>query len=344
MIGRPNHIKDIKPNLKMQDVGKTRSDVVAFTAQLFNATTVLENSTIIFDDEIHNIGGHYSPHSGQFICPDNNLYVFMWSLQKDRNSLEGMRCISTLQKGTTKLKYGPKTSYHSTSYSGTTEIVAVLQCNYYEDSTDPPTAISVMMESWSEIWQTADFDHRRTIFSGLRLLQSVGFTVELYSEVYLADGRRIMFDKVVSNFGGYYDVINGRFRCPDNGIYVFSVSAQTTDPAFPWSVSRLMQEGIVVVQGPITYQATEAYDSGSSSITVVLQCTTDDSIYVEAQATHDFPINSYGPTLTSFTGFKLYDVTPDAVAFTAVMTNNQTANLSEPLQLDNVVTNIGECP
>ncbi len=96
------------------------------------------------------------------------------------------------------------------------------------------------------------------------------------------------------------------------------------------------------MQGPITFIATESYDSGSASTTAVLQCTQGFSVYVEAQAAHDFFYNSYGAELTSFTGFKLYDVVPGAVAFTAVMTNNHTTTSErQPLMFDQVITNVG---
>ena len=335
MLCHQSHAKDTKINLKTPNMQRSHADVVAFTAMLSTERTIPERTTIIFDQEITNVGGMYNKTSGEFACTDDNLYALMWSLQKAPD-VEGVRFISKLRKGDTDVKYGPKSSYFSTTYAGTTEMVAILQC-----TTSPPTAISVMTESWSDTHDAATFHREATSFSGFRLSHSKAFTVELSSDKNLPDGSRIMFDKVLSNFGGFYDVVNGRFLCSDNGIYVFSVSTQTTNPAFSWSVSRLMRHGSVVVQGPITYRATDEYDSGSSSISVVLHCNIGDSIYVEAQAAHDFPINSYAPTLTSFTGFKLYDATSDEVAFTAVMTNNQT-DIEDPLRLDKVITNIGD--
>ena len=104
-----------------------------------------------------------------------------------------------------------------------------------------------------------------------------------------------------------------------------------------------MIEGDVVMHGPISYLATTSYDSGSASTTVVLQCMQGLTVYAEAQDSHDYPFNSYGAELTSFTGFKLYDANvPGAVAFTTVMTTNQTIDVSQqPLVFDETITNIG---
>ena len=44
-----------------------------------------------------------------------------------------------------------------------------------------------------------------------------------------------MYDHVIANFGEHYKVTNGNFLCPDDGIYAFSVSAQTKDPDTPWN-------------------------------------------------------------------------------------------------------------
>ena len=92
----------------------------------------------------------------------------------------------------------------------------------------------------------------------------------------------------------------------------------------------------------MTFIATNEYDSGSASTTAIVQCTEDFSVYVEAQAAYNFPYNSYSAFLTSFTGFKLYDVTEGAVAFTVVATQNQTVTTqNQKIIFDKVVTNIG---
>ena len=317
---------------------ENNSTMYAFSAELSSDVALTGGSTLIFDRVITNVGGLYFPNSAQFGCPDDGLYIFIWSIMKTTNTAEGMQCITKLRQGGTDLKFGPKTSYYSTTYSGVTEVTYVSKC-----TTSPPTAVTIINVPWSDTELISQYHKHYTSFSGYKLPGSVAFTVELSEGSYLIDRSRIMFDNVLSNFGGYYDIINGRFQCPDDGVYGFSISAYTVDPATPWSVSPIMKEGSVVVQCPITYRATEDYDSGSSSITVILQCTTDHSIYVETQASHDFIYNSYGATFTSFSGYKLFDVAPEVVAFTAVMTNNHTTIYDgQPLIFDTVITSIGD--
>ena len=314
------------------------STMYSFSAELSSYVALTGGSTLIFDRVITNVGGLYFPNSGYFICPDDGLYVFIWSIMKATNTAEGMQCISKLSQGGNDLKFGPKASYFSTTLSGATEVTYISKC-----TTSPPTAVTIINVPWSETELFSEFYLGRTSFSGYKLQSAIAFTVELSEDSYLIDRSRIMFDNVLSNFGGFYDITNGRFLCPDDGVYGFSFSAYTVDPATPWSVSRIMKERSVVVQGPITYRATEDYKSGSSSINVVLQCTTDHSIYVEIQVSHDFICNSYGAALTSFLGYKLFDVTPEAVAFTAVMANNHTTIYDgQPLIFDSVITNIGD--
>ena len=299
--------------------------------------TIADETAMEFDREFVNVGELYFPNSGQFLCQDSSLYVFIWSLLKvSVPEVEGMRCISKLRVGGTDQKYGPKTSYYSTTWSGYAEMMSVLQC-----TVSPPTAITVRTAPWSQTIPAATY-RKYSTFIGFKLHTTIAFTAELSKNRYVFPDGRIVFDNVLSNFGGHYRHVHGYFLCPDNGVYVFSVSTQTTDPSTPWSVSRLMKEEVVVVQGPITYIATEDYDSGSSSTTTVLQCTAGHSIYVEAQASHHFLYNSYAPQLTSFTGFKLYDMTEGAVAFTAVMTNNHTTTTEyQPFIFDKVITNLG---
>ena len=338
--GSPAHSPHVSPVDKAHVEQPNSTALIAFAAELSSSKTFADETTVEFDNEIVNVGGLYFPNNGQFVCPDSGLYVFMWSISKPSVAeVEGMRCITKLRIGGTEQKYGPKTSYNSfigTSWSGYTEMMSVLQC-----SLSPPTAITIRAAPWSQTIPATTYNGR-SAFLGFRLHTGIAFTAEVSTDRYIFDGGKMIFDSVLSNYGGHYDHVHGYFRCPDNGIYVFSVSTQTTDPSTPWSVSRLMKEEEVVVHGPITYIATEAYDSGSSSTTTVLQCTTGHSIYVEAQAAHHFLYNSYAPQLTAFTGFKLSDMTEAAIAFTAVMTANHTTTTErQTFMFDKMITNIG---
>jgi len=308
----------------------------AFSANLAANTSYSDETTMVFGTVLANIGGLYINNSGQFVCPDDGLFVFMWSIQKaDSLGYPNMRCITSLRQSNVIFKNGPKTTYYSTVPSGSTEMMTVLQCTQL-------TAVTIVTESWSDSEQLSAFDSKSS-FSGFKLQSSIAFTAEVSTPQDLFPDGKVIFGRVLADFGDNYDPIHGFFRCPDDGIYAFSVSAYTTNSTTPWSVSRLMKEGQLVVNGPITYIATATIDSGSSSITAVVQCTAGHSVYVETQKTHHFQFNSYAPTLTSFTGFKLYDASDsNAVAFTAVMSANFTAASDlQNFPINQVVTNIG---
>ena len=330
--------KDIHDSARIMANLLESNGVVAFSAELSANAELAGGSTIIFDHEITNAGELYFPNSGQFACVDDGLYVFFWSSMKHSvTEFEGMRCITKLRKGGTDYKFGPKTSYYSTYYSGVAEMTAVLQC-----STSPPTAITVVTVPYSEELGMNSVYHFLSSFSGFQLNTTIAFTVKLSHDQYLFEGSRIRFGDIISNFGIHYDDTNHRFRCPDNGVYSFSVSTHTSDPSTPWSVARMVLEKEVILLGPMTFIATNEYDSGSASTTAIVQCTEDFSVYVEAQASNDFPHNSYSASLTSFTGFKLYDVIEGAVAFTVIATQNQTiTTANQKILFDKVVTNIG---
>ena len=150
--------------------------MIAFTAELSTNTEIASEGTIVFDREITNEGGLYFPNSGQFFCPDEGYYVFFWSIQKGNVAdLPGMRCISKLRKGGTDEKFGPKTNYWTTATSGGAEMTTVIQCN-----TSTPTAITVVSESWSETpGSTSFYQAPYTSFSGFKLVEPIGFTVQL---------------------------------------------------------------------------------------------------------------------------------------------------------------------
>ena len=203
---------------KAEAMSDTNSTPYAFSADLLSTTKIAPGSTIVFDRVMTNVGGLYFNTSGQFACPDQGLYVFLWSIWQPSNENVGMQCITTLRQGGTDQKDGPKTSYYSTSNSGITQMMAVLPC-----ITSPPTAVTVASVQWSETVPISVY-HAESMFSGFKLSSSIAFTVKLSQNQYVFDGGRIMFDQVLTNSGGYYDDINGFFKCPDDGVYVFGVS------------------------------------------------------------------------------------------------------------------------
>ena len=233
------------------------------------------------------------------------------------------RCLASLTVGGEDIKYGPQTSYYSVCHSGTSQMTAVVQCR-----SSPLTGIAVV--SGINPAPTNYGSGGYSTFSGYHLASmesAVGFTVELSSDRPLFPGSRIRFDNVITNFGGMYDAEHGYFECPDSSIYSFTVTTHFPEYDNQWSVSKLVFGGETILHGPITFWATEDTDSGSSSVTVVLQCQQGKDIYVEAKEAYIFPNNVYGAGLTSFAGARLCSTDcDDYVAFSAVLTHNVTSS------------------
>ena len=169
----------------------------------------------------------------------------------------------------------------------------------------------------------------------------MAFTAELSSDRTRTVGSRLSFDDVISNVGNHYSPTHGFFRCPFDGVYVFTVTTHTPYPndctksSLQWSSTRLMYDRETVLLGPLTFPASSRYDSGSSSVTVALHCKAEKDIYVEAHEAYNFKMNTYGAKLTSFTGFHVNT----SVAFSAVLTQNVTS--SGYVILNRVLTNEG---
>ena len=325
-----------EPNNKNQGL-KGQDSVFAFTAELSNNQEISPGLPIIFDVSPVNEGERYYNTSGQFFCTDDAIYVFVWSLQRTG----GVHGVSTLRLGGEGLLDGPQTSYYSNEFfSGSTQMSAVIQCR-----TNPFSAVTVASALSND--PTPVFGSHFTSFSGFRLGeldQVVGFTAQLSRDTFVYPGGRVIFDDVLCDFSDHYENLHGYFRCPDNGIYGFTVSTHFPNPLtapIQWSVSRIVFNGKTFLQGPMTYGATDENESGTATVQALLQCELGKDVYIESQAAFDFESSKYGAGLTSFTGFGLcHDNCSDYVAFTAVLSFNDTISDS-PLVLDNVLTNVG---
>ena len=324
--------KDSKKTIDQKNV-INKDTLYVFTASLSSSTEVSQGSVIIFDDVTINEGEMYSGTNGLFVCPDDGIYMFIWSVLMNDSS--SSRCLTSLTIGGNEVKYGPKTSYLSGEYSGVSQMTAVIQC-----SSAPLAAVAVVSGiNPAPTYYGLGF----SIFSGYRLSpveSAVGFSAELSSDRPLFPGSKIVFDRVISNFGDNYNAQHGFFKCPDSSIYSFTLSTHFPEYDNQWSVSKLVFDGKTVLQGPITYRAIAGADSGSSSVTAILQCQQDRDVYVEAKEAYTFPYNVYGAGLTSFTGARLCSTDCDNyVAFSAVLTHNVTS--SGLVVYDHVLINQG---
>lgn len=185
---------------------------VAFTAELSMDTSVVSNQTIVNDRVILNEGGLYFGDVGLFVCPDDSVYIFFWTVKRS-GMLINERATGKLVMGNVLVKHGPTSNYQGTdtnSGSGTSFMTTVARC---------VNATSVRVEadvSYSnEPYIT--YEKRHTSFSGFRLSPpyfAIAFTVETSADQYLFPNNRIMFDRILRNFGGHYISAHGYFDCP----------------------------------------------------------------------------------------------------------------------------------
>ena len=330
----------LKSQNKKSSLQQNKQDLqLAFSAVCTQTVDYFPGSTVVFNDVITNDGGAYVNNTGQFVCVDDSVYLFIWSMVKATDEeVSGMRVIAKLQMGLDEIKFGPKTNYYQYN-AGNAEMNSIVACR-----TSPVSAITVSIEPWLDnnlLKLVSEFPG----FSGFRLgapENIVAFVAELVNETYLFPGGKIEFDQVLQNYGGSYDPLTGTFTCPDNYTYVFTITTQTRDPETPWSVSRLMIEGEEILLGPVTYPATNEHDSGSASVTSITRCQLNKRVYVEAHLAQDFQYNSYAPRLTSFTGFRVHGQEEESVAFMACLAENITiSDENEPIIMDKVLLNTG---
>ena len=316
---------------------------VAFSAEIGSEQLVYESFDVTFDRAIFNERGYYAPTSGQFACVDNGIYIFIWSLAKAAVSgYTGMRCNGNLKLGGNKVFHGPQTSYYgTTSVNGPSEVSSVQTC-------ERQRAFKVGIEEWSstspQTWLAAPY----TSFAGFKLANSssdvVAFSAVMSRNSSYFDGTIIVYGEELVNYGGHFRPRYGAFFCPDNGLYVFSVAHSTPylNSLSTWATSRLMYNGNVATNGPMTYRAASSfYNSGTASMTTVLQCEPGMDVYTEAAQSHTFVYNNYEENLSTFTGFRINTV-DSPYGFTAVLNNNFTTGSSEPrIPFNRVVTNAG---
>ena len=129
--------KDNDKETQQEKTMRKSNTVYAFTAELSSNTDVSQGSVIIFDRVSVNEGEMYFNNSGYFVCPDNGVYMFAWTVMMVSSS--SSRCLTSLTVGGEDIKYGPKTSYYSGRHSGTSQMAAVVHCR-----SSPLTGVAVV--------------------------------------------------------------------------------------------------------------------------------------------------------------------------------------------------------
>jgi hypothetical protein len=157
--------------------GQQKNPVIAFAAELSQDTNVFENTQIVFDRVLANIGGRYAPLVGSFLCPDANLYVFMWTL----HAPDDRRARAMLMVGNDEAKYGPytpQTNEEDGIGSGTSQMASVIRCANN-------TIVRVMAMEWPENTTFSRYAGVYSSFVGFRLSseEEVGFTAEMSNAI-----------------------------------------------------------------------------------------------------------------------------------------------------------------
>ena len=101
---------------------------IAFTARTTQPQEAEEGKSIIYDEELINVGGHYQSTTGKFVCPDDDYYFFTWSVLNDQRVT-----FTHLEMDGNVIKEGPSTSYTGgggqQGVSGTSSMSTVFQCS-----------------------------------------------------------------------------------------------------------------------------------------------------------------------------------------------------------------------
>ena len=105
----------------------------------------------------------------------------------------------------------------------------------------------------------------------------VGFTAYATTTRSYNQGDLVIFDGVVSNYGGHYQADESVFVCPYTGIYVFHVSVLTEPGTLSMHID-LVKDNTYIISALADNQ-TDEISSGSN--TVVLQCDEGQRVWME---------------------------------------------------------------
>ena len=133
------------------------------------------------------------------------------------------------------------------------------------------------------------------------------------------------------------------FECPDDSIYSFTISAHFPEYSNQWSVTQLVFDREVVMQGPITYWSNNVRSQWFIICGQLSFIASKAKLSMwEAKDSYTFPYNVYGAGLTTFLWCKdsVSTECDDYVAFSAILTQNLT-DFWEDIVFDKVLVNQG---
>ena len=133
----------------------------------------------------------------------------------------------------------------------------------------------------------------------------VMFHAQLSTNREFLEDTTIIFDHAVTNLGDRYAPSLGVFVCPVDGYYVFTYSFNSVSYR---SAGKLLVNGQMVQDGPMTSFDSSSTPSGVSTTTAYVCCHTNDAVYVQPVKIHTDHVaaNLVGKQST-FSGFLQYE-------------------------------------
>ena len=101
--------------------------IIAFHARLSTHSYVLNRQTIVFDNALVNKGNFYIPYLGVFMCPDDAVYLFAWSVRLESEGSSKRAPVVQLMMAGEVAKSGPKGQKISSHFSSSST-QAIVQC------------------------------------------------------------------------------------------------------------------------------------------------------------------------------------------------------------------------
>ena len=266
-------------------------DQQAFTAELSTERSLGNEGPITFDKIILDSGDNFVPLLGTFQCPDDDIYVFYWTI----SAPYGRVATSLVKQGKT-VKYGPLTSEIPGNFSGTSSMSSILQCTENE-------MVWLKAETWPDEDSCNKIAPIYSSFSAVKVFSSsyndsIAFTAELSTNTTTDSDSNLIYDNVLANYGNAYDSEKGEFVCPWDGVFVFSVSAHGTLPSYINVYLRKNGSYSCNLGRPLNTGSSDS-DTGTSTGTCIIECEGEEMVYVSTT-----PKEHYAQTST-FTGYQL---------------------------------------
>ena len=127
----------------------------------------------------------------------------------------------------------------------------------------------------------------------------VGFTAYVKESRRYELGELVLFENVISNYGGHYQSDQSVFICPYSASYIFFVSV--TSMVGPRSIYVDVKLNDMPIARALADNQDDEYSNGSNM--VVIQCTEGDKVWVESIDNHE---EIAGGMLSTFSGFLLH--------------------------------------